>query len=125
MNLNNPKGKSVNKGPEKNGELVVNGQPAAAFIPEFCHDARELCDFEFAAYDAYDNLHGKGACDRDKIEYLSDLFGKEFSDRVHTRRWVLQAKKEIGNLETQRAAIETRIQDLKNFIKNPDSNRCP
>lgn len=109
----------INILPEKNGDLVVNGQPAASFIPEFSHDKDELRDFEYAAYEAYEALHGPGACDRDGINYLQDLFGKSYGDRVYTRRWALTAKHTLSDLEDERNAIEARIKKLKEFIENP------
>jgi hypothetical protein len=103
----------------KNGDLVVLGYPAACFFPEFIVDTEELVEFEYASYNAYDETYGEGACDRDDINTLADIYGQEFSDRLFKRRWKLLARERLAKYVEEYAAIGELIASLKEFIENP------
>lgn len=104
--------------PTKNGDLVVNGVVTNSFVPEF-HNVDELRNFEWDAYVAYDETYGKGACDRDGIEHLSDLFGKEFADRILCRRFKLVAMKKLAEVRIELIEMQNTIQRYEQFIENP------
>lgn len=104
--------------PEKNGDLMVDGVLADSFVPEF-YNFDELRQFEFSAYMAYDLKYGGGACERDEILCLADLFGESFANRILTRRNKLQAIIGLRELEEEFCHIKDQISRYKWFVDNP------
>lgn len=103
----------------KNGDLVIFGQEAGCFFPEFVEDKDELARFEFESYRVYDEKYGGDACERDGINSLADMYGKEFSDRLFKRRWKLLAKERLRKVLEDYIVLNKRIKSLTEFIENP------
>lgn len=106
----------------KNGDLIVNGAAAKLFDPESQTSHEPLVSFEFDGYIAYDVAHGAGACERDGIETLADLFGQEMSDRVYRKRVKLLAERNIVAVRERIARDTLKVANLQKLIDNPTTN---
>jgi len=106
----------------KNGDLIVNGVAAEQFVPEDQTTTEALVGFEFDAYQAYDALHGDGACGHDGIDTLADLFGQEMSDRVYRQRVKLMAERNIVAVSERIARDTIKVANLQKLIDNPTTD---
>jgi hypothetical protein len=89
----------------KNGDLVVQGKRVDELDLNSFTTAEQMCEWVFdpddGAYAAYENMHGKGACDDFCVEDLTDMFGKEFNDQFYGHRAQLVARMAIPALERE------------------------
>lgn len=97
----------------KNGHLIVKGEKAGDLDWYKFTKAEDMTHWEFAAYEAYDAcelISGKKVaknynCERDNINTLEDLFGKEFHDKFFCKKnsllndyYLEESYKELKNL---------------------------
>ena len=106
----------------KNGDLIIEGIRADQFVPENCVDSDELLHFEMNSYAALDKKHGAGYCERNGIDFLQDIYGQEFSDRVYKCRSRLIAQHYLVLQLEERAKIDAFIERLRECVLNPPTD---
>lgn len=106
----------------KNGNLMVNGNPADTFIPEDQTTNDAFLDFEFKSYAAYDAIYGDNACEQDGINTLADLYGQEFNDRFFRARVKFMATRNILEVQKRIARDTLKVANLQKLIDNPTTN---
>ncbi len=102
-----------------NGNLIVKGIAAEDLIIRSFAKAEDMTSWEFEAYDAYDNLHGKLACEIQNINTLADLFGQDFSDAFYIHKNTLLAQMSLTELQRQKEQLRKDEDILISFLINP------
>jgi len=92
----------------KNADLIVKGRSAGSLRINYFDKAEEMTNWEFAAYDAYTQQR----CEAERIGFLADLFGKDFSDAFYARKDSLIIDAEMRDLLRRRDALNVRIKAL-------------